>query len=54
MLLGSFYAGFPSDPNVSLNLVASALGSCISADGLSNVTFEVSNARSIITRRFDS
>ena len=43
---GSFYAGFPSDPNVSLNLVASALGSCISADGLSNVTFEVSNAGS--------
>ena len=43
---GSFYAGFPSNPNVSLNLVASALGSCISEDGTSNVTFEVSNSGS--------
>jgi hypothetical protein len=46
---GSFYAGFPSDPNVSLNLVASALGSCISEDGGSNVTFEVSNSGSYDT-----
>jgi len=43
---GSFYAGFPSDPNVSLNLTASALGSCISSEGVSNVTFEVSNSGS--------
>ena len=46
---GSFYAGFPSNPNVSLNLVASALGSCISEDGTSNVTFEVSNSGSYDT-----
>ena len=46
---GSFYAGFPSNPNVSLNLVASALGSCISSEGVSNVTFEVSNSGSYDT-----
>ena len=46
---GSFYAGFPSNPNVSLNLVASALGSCISSEGASNVTFEVSNSGSYDT-----
>jgi len=43
---GSFYAGFPSNPNVSLNLTASALGSCISLEGVSNVVFEVSNSGS--------
>ena len=43
---GSFYAGFPSDPNVSLTLAASALGSCISIEGVSNVSFEVSNSGS--------
>ena len=43
---GSFYAGFPSNPNVSLNLVASSLGSCISEEGVSNVTFEVINSGS--------
>jgi gliding motility-associated-like protein len=46
---GSFYAGFPSDPNVSLNLTASALGSCISLEGVSNVVFEVSNSGSYDT-----
>ena len=46
---GSFYAGFSSTPNVSLNLAASSLGTCISSEGVSNVTFEISNSGSYDT-----
>ncbi|MDC0612847.1 hypothetical protein OAO67_00520, partial [bacterium] len=46
VIIDSAGSGFP---NVSLNLVASALGSCISSEGVSNVTFEVSNSGSYDT-----
>lgn len=40
---GSFYAGFPSQPDLSFNFTSSLLGNCISPTGDSNVIFEVNN-----------
>lgn len=40
---GSFYAGFPSQPDLTFNFTSSLLGNCISPSGNSNVIFEVNN-----------
>ena len=33
---GSFYSGFPSDPDLNFDFVATTLGSCISANGITS------------------
>lgn len=40
---GSFYAGFPSQPDLSFNFTSTLLGNCISPSGVSNVILEVNN-----------
>lgn len=41
---GSFYSGFPSNPQLSFSLTAAALGNCINAEGGSNIVLNVANA----------
>ena len=40
---GSFYSGFPSNPDLNFDFVASTLGNCISLGGQSNVILRVDN-----------